>query len=181
MEPIEYRQLKAYARIDGALLCLVWTLSLACMVGYFSHPSLGTLSSLSAMSTPFLAYHLTRRFRDKVRDGILSFMRALAYSLHIFFYASVLFALVQYVYFAYIDGGYLFEQYRQMFASAEGEAVLQAYGITESELLEVFTSLTPIELGLQFMTVNIFVGIVLSLPVALLVRRRGSNQPANHG
>lgn len=44
----EYEQLKAFARIDGALVGALWIVSFACFIGGFAVPTLGVASSSRA-------------------------------------------------------------------------------------------------------------------------------------
>ena len=97
----EFMQLKAFARVDALLLTLLWTVSFACvtMIGA------GTMGNLLAMATPFFIGWRTCLFRNNVLNGRISLRRAYAYSLYNFVYASLAFALVQFVYFRFIDNG----------------------------------------------------------------------------
>ena len=49
MTPIEYVQLRAFARQDGALLSLLWIGSFACYIQGLTYPSLGTGCAISAI------------------------------------------------------------------------------------------------------------------------------------
>ena len=58
------------------------------------------IGSVTALASPFFAARRLWKFRDEVREGQISFLRSMAYYMLMFFYASVLFALAQYIYFA---------------------------------------------------------------------------------
>jgi hypothetical protein len=45
------------------------------------------------------------KFRNYALDGVISFRRALAYSWYTFFYASLLFAIAQFLYFRFLNNG----------------------------------------------------------------------------
>ena len=55
MTPEEYVQLKAFARIDGALLFLLWIGSFALYIKGMENPILGTLSLILLFVSPFYA------------------------------------------------------------------------------------------------------------------------------
>ena len=89
----EMEQLQAFARIDGALIAGLWTLSFACFIGNFYAPLLGIFAfAIGAFSLVFAAMRL-RKFRDEVRDGFISFRRALAYGIMQYLNASLLFCV----------------------------------------------------------------------------------------
>ena len=107
MTPAEYMQLKAYARVDGALLAVLWVASFACYVAGIANPLFGTMALLLMVATPFFVARRLGHFRDEGRDGVISLARGWGYSVYVFFYAAVLMAVAQYVYFAFIDQGYI--------------------------------------------------------------------------
>ncbi|MGN0220831.1 MAG: DUF4199 domain-containing protein [Prevotella sp.] len=175
MTPEEYSQLKAYARIDGLYLALLWAISFACYIAGFSVAFLGFTSSMLAIYSPFFAAQRMRKFRNDARGGSLSFLRGAAYYMLMFFYASILFALLQYVYFAFIDNGMLLDQYAKIMSSAEAAGIIQSYGISMNDLNQGIAELqnsSPIMLAFNILTFNLFIGFLLSWPTALILRRK---------
>ena len=174
MTPAEYIQLKAFARVDGALLALLWTASFACYVVGMKNPLYGMVALLLIVATPFYVARRLRRFRDKDLQGVISLMRGWAFVILVFFYASILLALVQYVYFAFMDHGYLLSSLQDTLSSPEARQAVEQYGVTESlnETIQMMGEMRPIDYALNVLTVNITVGIILGLPVAALMRRR---------
>ena len=125
------------------------------------------------LTTPFFVGLRLGKFRDVGRDGIISFRRGWAYSVLVFFYAAVLLAIAQYVYFAYIDHGYLMQTVTQALETPEVNQALQQAGLQQAmkESLEQMGLLRPIDYALNVLTVNIIVGIVVGLPIAALMQR----------
>ena len=173
MTPAEYVQLKAFARIDGALLSLLWIASFACYVVGIASPLYGMIAMGLMVVTPFFVGRRLGKFRDEGRNGIISLSRGWAYSVFVFFYAAILLALAQYVYFAYIDQGYLLSSFTQLMSSPESKQVLEQYGMqqTMSESLEMMGQMRPIDYALNVLTVNIVIGLVLGLPIAALMKK----------
>ena len=64
-----FKQLKAYARIEGAILGVIWVASFVFLV-YMPQSLWGNLIILS---TPFYAGWRIKNFRDKIRGGFISF------------------------------------------------------------------------------------------------------------
>ena len=172
----EYIQLKAFARIDGAIIGVVWIASFALCIAGMTNPGMSLAGTFLAVASPLLAARRLTVFRDNARDGIISFRRSMAYFILIFFYASLLMALAQYAYFAYMDHGYVLTQYTNALNMAETKQMLAAAGIsqtdTESALAQM-RQISPIMMALNIMTMNITVGIVLSPLVALVTKRSG--------
>lgn len=166
-------QLKAFARQDGFFLFLLWIASFAAVV---ANPT-STWGSLLAIATPFLVGWMLVRFRNYALDGIISFRRGFAFSAYTFFYASLLFAVAQFVYFRFLDNGALATMF---LASAKTlEPFYKANGISMTELeqsLAMIGKLSPIEVSFVFMMQNFFVGLILSFPIALFGKRSTHKQ-----
>ena len=173
MTPQEYIQLKAFARQDGVLLALLWTGSLYCYIQGLTHPILGIISMLLIVASPFFAASRLRHFRDYGREGIISFSRSYAYTILIFFYAGVLFAIAVYIYFAFLDKGFLMSKIMEMFNSPEGRKALQTYGIEGQmdENLKFLSELRPIDFALNMLTINIITGFFLGIPIAAIMQK----------
>lgn len=172
----EFRQLTAFARIDGAIVGALWIASFACFIGEFSMPLLGFVAILSGLASLVVGAMRVRSFRDKVRGGVLTFGRSMLYSTLIYFYASLLMALAQFVYFQFIDGGFLINQYISILSTPEyAQLAKDMYGIEPKEMIEMINTMTaqlrPIDIAFQFLTLNIVLGIVVSLPTALITMR----------
>ncbi len=171
----EMEQVQAFARVDGAVMTLFWIVSFACFIGNFSNPLLGLLSFfIGAVSLVFAALRL-RKFRDNVLNGYLSFFRGYGYSVMTYLYAALLFAAIQFIYFRYLDNGYLMNQYATIAQSKEFIEMMQIYGINPEDLkigMDNIAALRPIEIALQFFSLNVMMGVMVSIPVALIMRRK---------
>lgn len=162
-------QLKAFARQDGFFLFLLWAASFAATV---MNP-MSSWGTLLAIATPFFVGWLLVRFRNYALDGKISFRRALAFSFYTFFYASLLFAVGQYVYFRFFDHGSLLTML--MDSMKVLAPMYQAQGISLGELqhsLAMIGQLSPIEVAFIFMMQNFLIGFILSFPIALFTQRK---------
>ena len=175
MTPAEYIQLKAFARVDGALLAVLWISSFACYVAGISNPLYGVLAIILMVVTPFFVCSRLGKFRDEGRYGVISLSRGWAYSVFVFFYAAILLALAQYVYFTYIDQGYLLQSFTRALQAPEARQMVEQYGMQQAmdESLEMMGQMRPIDYALNVLTVNIMAGIVLGLPIAALMKKNG--------
>ena len=166
-------QLKAYARQYGVVLALVWAASFLSIV--FAPASV--LGSLLALSTPIVVGWFLVRFRNDALDGHISFRRGFAFSCYTFFYASLLFAAVQFVYLRFFDHGAFMAMLGESLQTMEdvyrheGAAALQAVDQMK-RTIAVIGQLSPLQLTFVIMMDNILMGVLLSLPIALACRRK---------
>ncbi|MCM1078010.1 MAG: DUF4199 domain-containing protein [Bacteroidales bacterium] len=170
----EYIQLKAYARQQGTAMGLLWIASFACFVGSISEPYLSFFFNFTIILIPFLAASFVRYYRDRILGGILSFRRAYCYSLLLFFYATLLLAIVQWGYFEFLDNGRMLGSMVTTVNSPEFVPALEAYNVSKEEVLEqlnILSETRPIDFAFTFMWMNIFFGAVLSWFIALFTKR----------
>ncbi len=176
----EYEQLKAFARIDGALVGALWIVSFACFIGGFAVPTLGVVSIFTGIASVVFATMRLRRFRDSILDGAISFRRAFGYGCFTYFYASLLMAVAQFVYFQFIDGGYLITKYTAAMTDKNMTAMIQSvYGISPDDMklaLDTLAALRPIDVALRFLTTDIILGVAISLPIAAIIRSAGKRR-----
>ena len=170
----EYIQLKAFARLDGVWLALLWTFCFASYLLGMENALMGWMAMLLLVWVPFFVAKRVRLFRDNARDGAISFLRGWGYVALMFFYASVLFAIVQYAYFAYIDQGYFVSMMQKAVNAPEMASQMAQYeGMKEmlDEALQEYAQTRPIDLAINFLTMNLMVGFLLGMPIAAVVRR----------
>jgi len=174
MTPAEYIQLKAFARQDGALLALLWVAAFLLYIIGVSNQMLGLAAVMLVLYTPFFVGERLGKFRDYGREGLISFRRGYAYTVFVFFYGGVLFAIAQYLYFAYMDNGFLLGQFSKAVTSEEAQALLRQYGMVDvaAESLQEMASIRPIDYALNMLTINISLGFILGIPISLIKQRR---------
>ena len=170
----EYIQLKAFARIDGARLFLLWTAAFALYIIGLTSPLYGIAALFLIVTTPFFVGSRLRHFRDDSLEGSISFLRGWAYTIYVFFYGSLLFALAQWAYFTFMDQGYLLSTITKAINSPETTETLRQMGMTEalSESLATLGEMRPIDLSLNMLTTNILIGIFLGLPIAAVLQKQ---------
>lgn len=158
-------QVKAYARIDGAILALVWGVSFVFTVLAPQQ----IIGALLAFATPFVVGWRLHHFRTRILDGYISFRRAIAFCLFTFIYASLAFALIQFLYFQFLDGGNMMALFADSIKKIT--PVYQSMGMSLDEINQttnLIQSYTPIELTILFMIQNLIVGFGLSVPIAII-------------
>jgi len=170
----EYIQLKAFARIDGVWLSLLWMGAFALYIMGLRSPGYGFAAMAMAVATPFFVGSRLRRFRDESLAGTISFLRGWAYTVYVFFYGGLLFALAQWAYLTFMDQGYMMNTIAETLSAPETAEALKKMGMTETlnESLDMLGQMRPIDLSLNMLTTNIMIGMLLGLPIAAIIQRR---------
>lgn len=171
----EYEHIKAYARIDGAIMGGLWILSFICFIAQFYMPLLSMASMIIGVVSIIVTAMRLKNFRDNILDGVISYWKAYGYSMLTYFYAALLMAAAQYIYFQFIDNGFLINQYTAMTSSPEFKSMMTLYGIKAEEMkltMDTIASLRPIDVALQFFSTNIILGLVISWPIAALIKSK---------
>lgn len=166
----------------GAVFGLYWCLGFLFMIWGVDSPVARLLQLTVILSAPFLGIRLTRHFEHQVRrDAPVTFSRAYVFSLMMYFFASIVLAAVAYVYFSYFDHGSFIEKNIAQLEQPEAQAVLntpqmkqQLASLLEAsgfkDLKEMLRSVTPVMFVANIIDVNLIIGILLSIPTALLGR-----------
>lgn len=140
----------------------------------FKIPLLQLLFIFMTLFVPILGYIYIRKYRERYCGGELSFLRGLVFSIYMYFFASLLTAAAHYIYFRFIDNGYLLgtymEQLENLKSSLTGDMETSIDQLIQN--LDIITSMSSLQLTLQLIFQNIFYGILLSLPTALLAMRK---------
>ncbi len=166
----EYIQLKAFARIDGALLSLLWIASFCCYIVGLTHQWAGLMALLMILVTPFFVAKRLSIFRDTINEGVISFMRSWSYVVFVFLYGSLLFSLAVYAYFQFLDQGYVMHVLQQMLETPEMTAALKQYQMEEtmSQMMMEMSSVRSIDIALNLLITNMIIGIFLGVPIAAI-------------
>lgn len=175
MKPEEYKQLQAYTRQDGFIMGVVWIVSFACFVNIFTSPALSLVFDVLIIGTPIALWYMAKRYRDKVIGGYMTFGRGFMYTLFICMYATILLCLAQWLYFAYMDNGTLFENMKSMFAMPEYTAMIKAYGIDQGELntlIDQMKGARPIDIAFSMIGQSFSASLFMSLIIGFICKRR---------
>lgn len=166
--------LQEHAMHFGTYMGLFWIFKFIFLPTGFTVPLLQLLFILMTLFVPFLGYIYARRYRNTYCEGSISFFKAFAFIIFMYLFASLLTAAAHYVYFRFIDNGYLvntyIEQLENMKAAVPGEMKDSIAQLIDA--LGVISSLTPLELTLQLLSQNFFYGVLLTFPTALFIMKR---------
>ena len=154
------KTLQEYAMRFGTMMGIFWIIKFSFLPMGFRIPLLQFLFILMTLFVPILGYIYIRKYRERYCNGELSFLRALVFSI--------------YIYFRFIDNGYLMgtymEQMENLKSTLTGDFEASIDQLIQN--LETIASMSALQLTMQLIFQNIFYGTLLSLPTALLAMRK---------
>ncbi|MEG1617809.1 MAG: DUF4199 domain-containing protein [Bacteroidales bacterium] len=162
-----------FAMQFGLYLGLYMILKFATFVLSANSPFFSYISLALLTGAPFLLFWMLRTFRDQQNEGVLSFANAWNLSILLIFFASLIEAITQYVYFQFINPEFISTQIAQATQVLETLNETQQSGQVH-ELVESFKKAdipSPIQMAVQGIFNNIFVGSIAALIVAAAVKR----------
>lgn len=169
------KTLQQHAMYYGTMMGLFWIIKFTLLPMGFRIPLLQLLFIFATCFVPVLGYIYARKYRNKFCDGKISLYKGLIFTVSMYFYASILTAAGHYIYFQFIDNGYLTDTYLNILESLK-ESMAGVYEESIDQLIENVTKiaqLSPLQLSLQLISQNIFYGILLSIPTALFIMKKG--------
>lgn len=173
----EYRQLRVYARYDGIYLGILWLASFACTVLSSFGSIIGALGNLLLLATPFFVAYRLKKYREDALGGAITFSKALLYCFRVFFGAAFLFAVCQWLYMQFLDGGRLRTMYVSMLSMPEIKPILRAYGVSQSQLKDAVQQMfDPVFLASYSFIIAIIAGAVMSILIAAIMQRKNAGQ-----
>lgn len=171
------KQMQAFARVDGAYLGLIWIISFSLFIMQYSDPIMGFLGMFVSVYSLAFAYKRLVKYRRKVCGDVLNFFGAYVYMFFMFFYASIILGIAQYIYFKFIDGGFLVNTYAQLTDSEEFKEAAKVYGMSIKDMDKVVKQLynmRPVDITWEILSMNVSVSFFLSIPMALFARKNNT-------
>ena len=156
-----------------------------CLFPLSLHSTMAALLFLGLMLVvPFLVFQLAKRYRDQYCGGQIDFTRALTFSVLTMAFGALLASVAHYVYFAFIDGGAMvgalaqsIEQLQSVDLSTleevDADAVAQYGQYVEAmqQTAQQLQAMSPIEMTMGMLSNNFSWSLILSLPIALFVKK----------
>lgn len=170
----EFKQFKAFARQDGAILGLIMSAAFFAFIASLANPSWQFAYLLGTIAVPVFVALRVRNYRDKIVQKRVSFRRAAAYSMQCFGYSSLVIAIVVYIYFQFFDHGMMIANMRRFFDSPEMAQAMKLYGVKKAMFdaqLTLMSSLRPIDVAFTMISNTLFGGLACSLLVAVFSKR----------
>ena len=135
-------------------------------------PLLSSLYWGLTIMVPYIAYHLTKRYRTQL-GGKIGFFHAWQFGILLYFFAALIVSLAHYGFYRYVAPDDFLSN-----SISEAVTLLQNSQI-DNQLIQSIQEIriTPIQMAIQGIFNNLFYGIIFSIPVAaLLCRNNASGQ-----
>lgn len=180
MDSSTFQLIRSAGPQQGTLIGIMWIISFICIVNTLTYPFLSLLGMGIGIGSLLSATVLGYQFRWRVCKGALSFGGQWLLTAQMFLYATILMTMGVYLYMQFFDNGDFAASYRTLMEMPENKKMLEMMlemmpegtGVTADEAVAQLTATTPVNLALQVMRTDILIGIMVSLPVALLSRIR---------
>lgn len=152
----------------GFILGIFWVVKYLFIIFSLSVPALSIVYVGATLAVPFIAYILTKRYRNDI-GGSISFFHAWRFGTMMYFFAALLTAVEHYMYFQFVSPNFLADSMSQLSSYLKDSQV-------STDVLEAIgqIDLSPIHMAIQGVFNNVFYGIVLSIPVAALLCKKNN-------
>lgn len=166
--------MQRYAMLFGTYMGGYWILKFIFFPLGLTTPFLSLLFIGLTLCVPFMGYHYVKMYRNRVCEGSIGFLQAWIFTVFMYMFAALLTAVAHYIYFRFIDQGYVISAYESQIdiLSQSGVPEMEAYTNVFQDTLDTAKSLTPIDITMQLVSWNVFCGSLLAIPTALFVMRR---------
>ena len=166
--------MQRYAMLLGTYMGVFWILKFMLVPLGMTTSFLMMLFLGLTVCVPFMGYRYVRLYRDQVCGGHLSMGRAWVFTTLMYGYAALLTAIAHYVYFAWVDRGYMVETIEAVWDQAEATGLQEVttYSQAVREALALVRLMTPVDIVMRLLWQNILYCAVLAIPIALFVQRK---------
>ena len=144
--------LQKYAMHFGTYMGAYWILKFILLPLMFAIPFFQLLYVILTLAVPIIGYYYVKIYRDKVCGGAIQFSHAVLFTIFMYMFASLLVAVAHYIYFQFIDHGFIFNA----LADFWNQAIEQSPALQENKELmkdmfdaDKINSLSAIDITMQ--------------------------------
>ncbi len=173
--------IQQYAMYFGTYMGVYWILKFILFPLGFTIPFLQFLFIGLTLGVPFMGYYYLKIYRDKICGGSISFSKAFIFTVMLYVFASLLTAVAHFVYFQFIDQGFIIENItliiNQFLEQVDevpnlSETDVELMHTSANEVINTLAKMSAVDTTFNYMSRNIFGGIILALITALIGQRR---------
>lgn len=190
MTPIKYKNMNTAVNNDfyqkamlcGTILGGVWSVMyLLLFAGTTSMPAL-YLCMFLFFASPVIAVMLATNYRRKECDNAMSYLQAWIFIFYMYLCASLLSALVSFIYFRFLDSGMFFMTLQGMLAEITEMPNADAALVQQmQEAAKVLEQTTPTSFVWQLMSNNFMNATIIPLILAIFVRKKRETSNDSRG
>ena len=169
----QLQQSKVYnaAMWHGLILAIYLVIRFFFMVSSANSTILNLLFIFITIGVPFVAYYLGKDFKKKT-DEELTYRNFYSHGFFMFFFASLILAAVEYVYYGFINTEFITEQYNTLLQNIE----ILKQTMPDASQIEEIVNESPIPTASQMAMQNVwmysFAGIIISLINAYILNKK---------
>lgn len=160
------------AMFRGTLLGVFWILMSAIYMMGLNTPILSYLFLVMFVASPFYAGYMAVNYRKRECNNSMTFVKAWLFLIIMYICASLLSAIVQYLYLVYIDNGYLFGVIQEQLDFLLKEPTID--DITKEALKqvsEIWNNTTAKDIVVQILSSNVMLTGIIAPITALFVKK----------
>ncbi len=131
--------------------------------------SIAFLQYLFVIVIIYCAYRFVVHCRENVMNGAISYGSALWYNMQLFMYGAMISALVRYVFYSYIKPDFLQNQLNETLMALQGTPMAEM--ISGEVYQQTVEMMTPLNMALQSIWLNLILGLLLGLVMAGVVKK----------
>ena len=166
--PENKSQLVNYAMNGGLVVGVFWVIKYFFVIAATSYPFFGYINTLLSIGTPLLLFFFLVRYKNfVVGEEKIGFWHGIQFSVMLFFFASLLEAIVVIVHIIWLDPVYLSRTFEQTLALVESMSVDQ----NMISKLKQQPVPTPFSYTFGMIMGNLLIGFFLSLFLVPLANR----------
>ena len=169
----QLQQSKVYnaAMWHGLILAIYLVVRFFFMVSSADSTILNLLFIFITIGVPFVAYYLGKDLKKKT-DEELTYRNFYSHGFFMFFFASLILAAVEYVYYGFINTEFITEQYNTLLQNIE----IIKQTMPDASQIEEIVNASPIPTASQMAMQNVwmysFAGIIISLINAYILNKK---------
>ena len=171
MQQIQQSKVYNAAMWSGLLLSIYLVVRFFFVVSSANSLILNILTICLTIGIPFVAYYLGKDFKNK-SDEELTYRNFYSHGFFMFFFASLILAAVEYVYYGFINTEFITEQYNTLLQNIE----IIKQTMPDATQIEEMVNNSPIPTASQMAMQNIwmysFAGIIISLINAYILNKK---------
>lgn len=173
MKPMEENnsQLLEYTMRAGLLLGIFWSLKYLLTIFGMNNPIINSIGTLLSLGTPVLLFYFLVKYNREWLDDKMRYGQGVRFSILLFFFASILEAMVVFVHVRWIDTAFIANLFGNLIEMAETLALSKTLTaqLAEQPLPDPFSYTFS-----NVIMADVFLGLVLSLLIVPLAIRFSS-------
>ena len=156
-----------------------------CLFPLSLHSTLAALLFLGlTLIVPFFIFQLVKRYRDQSCGGQIGFSRAFVFSVFTMIFGALLVSVAHYVYFAFVENGAMVGALTRSIEQLQGVDLEALEGVDADAIAQFdqyvevmqqtalqLQAMSPIEITMGMLSNNFSWSVILSLPIALIVKK----------